>query len=100
MNKQFLNLLGLAYRANKILLGEDSIIKDLQSKKVKLLIIAHDASSNTRKKLTDKCKSYSTPYKIVGTRDELSHAIGKQNRVAFAILDEGFANKLLQLISD
>lgn len=99
MSNSYLNLLGLAYRARRITLGEEAIIKEIQSKNAKLVLIANDASENTKKKLQDKCQSYHVPYKIVGNRDELSNAIGKQNRVAVAVLDEGFSNKLIHLIN-
>jgi len=100
MQQKYLNLIGLAYKAQKISLGEDTIVKDIQSKRAKLILIARDSSNNTKKKLTDKCHSYHIPYEIIGSIDELSHAIGKENRVAVAILDEGFANRLRQLIND
>jgi|SRR5690554_1380394 len=100
MQHRYLNLIGLAYKAQKISLGEDTIIKEIQSKRAKLILIATDAANNTKKKLTDKCHSYQIPYKIIGTIDELSQANGKKNRVAIAVLDEGFANKLRQLIKD
>ncbi|TFB23172.1 YlxQ family RNA-binding protein [Filobacillus milosensis] len=96
----YLNLLGLAFRANKVSLGEDAILNDIRSGKATLVLIANDASSNTRKKFSDKCNSYNVPYRIVGTRAEISHAIGKEDRVAAAVLDEGFTKKFLQLISD
>ncbi|MFD2638315.1 L7Ae/L30e/S12e/Gadd45 family ribosomal protein [Piscibacillus salipiscarius] len=97
---QYLNLLGLAQRAGKISLGEDNILNDIRSNQATLVLIASDASSNTRKKLTDKCHSYQIPYRIVGNREEISHALGKYDRVAAAIKDEGFTKKFLQLIDD
>ncbi|RPF55954.1 YlxQ family RNA-binding protein [Aquisalibacillus elongatus] len=96
----YLNLLGLAIRANKVSLGEETIVHDIRTKQATLVLIANDASSNTKKKLTDKCKSYGIPYKIVDSREEISQAIGKKNRVAVAIKDEGFTKKFLQLIND
>ncbi|GEL75836.1 YlxQ family RNA-binding protein [Tenuibacillus multivorans] len=97
---KYLNLIGLAYRARKVSLGEDSILQDIRSRKATLVLIANDASGNTRKRLTDKCNSYDIPYRIVGSRQELSHALGKEDRVAVSVKDEGFAKKLMQLIND
>ncbi|SEP58435.1 L7Ae/L30e/S12e/Gadd45 family ribosomal protein [Piscibacillus halophilus] len=97
---KYLNLLGLAFRAKKVSLGEENIIQDIRSKQATLVLIASDASENTKKKLTDKCQSYEVPYRVVGTRDEISHALGKHDRVAAAIKDEGFTKKFLQLIND
>ncbi|MGL5540468.1 MAG: L7Ae/L30e/S12e/Gadd45 family ribosomal protein [Erysipelotrichaceae bacterium] len=88
-----LNFLGLAARARKIATGEQ-VLKSIQSQSAKLVIIAADASDNTKKKLTDKCTFYKIDYVFVETSAELSQAIGQFNKVAVAVLDEGFAKKL------
>lgn len=99
MKNDYLNLLGLVYRARKCSLGEETITKDIQQKRAKLVLLANDTGPQTLKKITDKCKTYDIPYVIVdANRDVLSHAIGKTQRVAIAILDEGFASKLLSLL--
>ncbi|WP_188205846.1 L7Ae/L30e/S12e/Gadd45 family ribosomal protein [Alkalibacillus aidingensis] len=100
MDNKYLNLLGLAFRARKITLGEPAIIEDIRSKQAKLILIANDASSNTKKKLIDKSRSYHVPYFIVDDRQTISQAIGQEGRVAVAIKDVGFAEKLKQLLSD
>jgi len=98
MKNNYLNMLGLAYRARRCSLGEDTIVKDIQQQKAKLVIIAHDTGKQTMKKLTDKCTYYNVPYKIAGSRDELSNAMGKSGRVAVAILDAGFAKKIESML--
>ncbi|MDV2580643.1 YlxQ family RNA-binding protein [Alkalibacillus haloalkaliphilus] len=100
MSHNYLNLLGLAFRARKITLGEEAIIDAIRSQQAKLVIIAEDASQNTSKKLTDKCRSYNVPFRIADDRNTLSQAIGKQGRVAIAVNDEGFSNKLMQLLPE
>ena len=52
----YLNTLGLAARARKIVTGETLITK-IRSNEVEFVIIASDASDNTKKKITDKCTS-------------------------------------------
>ena len=47
----------------------------------------------TKKKYIDKCTYYHIDYCVMGQSEELSQAIGKNNRVALGILDKGFANK-------
>ncbi|UFU01066.1 YlxQ family RNA-binding protein [Radiobacillus kanasensis] len=101
MSKDYLNLLGLAYRAKKCTLGEESIIRDIQRNKAKLVLLASDIGQQTRKKITDKCTYYKIPWQVVDDRDTLSHALGKSSgRVAVAILDQGFANKLTSLLDE
>ena len=93
----YLNTLGLAARARKIVTGETLITK-IRSNEVEFVIIASDASDNTKKKITDKCTSYKVEYVIACTIDELSCAIGKKNRVALGIHDTGFAKILKEKI--
>ncbi|MDC3421842.1 ribosomal L7Ae/L30e/S12e/Gadd45 family protein [Aquibacillus koreensis] len=85
-------------RARKCTLGEESIIRDIQKRKAKLILLANDTGQQTRKKITDKCQSYNIPLRVVDDRDTLSQAIGKSGRVAIAILDGGFAQKIISLL--
>ncbi|MBD7936684.1 MULTISPECIES: YlxQ family RNA-binding protein [Cytobacillus] len=96
--KKWMSLLGLANRARKITSGEELSISEIRKGKAKLVLLSADASANTTKKVTDKCKSYAVPYKIVPDRELLGQAIGKEARVVVAVLDAGFAKKLLTLL--
>ncbi|WP_066068659.1 YlxQ family RNA-binding protein [Neobacillus soli] len=96
--KQWMSLLGLANRARKIISGEELTVKQIQSGKARLILLSADASANTTKKITDKCNSYEVPYKLVENRHLLGQAIGKEARVVVAILDDGFAKKLVTLL--
>ncbi len=93
LNDSVLSLLGLASRARMISSG-DILLNDIRKKKVSLVLVAQDASDNTKKKYTDKCSYYQIDIRIIGKIDELSHAIGKNNRVAIGIKNDGFANKI------
>lgn len=99
MNKApWMSLLGLANRARKIISGEELSVKEIRSGKAKLVLLSADSSANTTKKITDKCKYYHVPLKIVDNRYLLGTAIGKEARVVVAVLDDGFAKKLLTLL--
>ncbi|MCP8616483.1 L7Ae/L30e/S12e/Gadd45 family ribosomal protein [Salirhabdus salicampi] len=99
MKQSYLNIVGLAFRAGKCTLGEEAIVRDIKKQKISLLIIANDASNNTKKKLTDKCTYYKIPYVITDDRDTLSNAIGKSGRVAIGITDKGFAQKISTMLN-
>ncbi len=94
----WMSLLGLANRARKITSGEEMSVKEIRSGKAKLVLLSADSSANTTKKITDKCKSYHVPLKLVEDRYLLGKAIGKEARVVVTVLDEGFAKKLLTLL--
>ena len=96
MNKKYLNLLGLANVAKGIVSGE-TLIKSIAANETKLVVIANDA--NTKKKITDKCHFYHVDYFIVDENIEtISKAVGKNNRVALGIINQGFAKKIKELI--
>ncbi len=97
MNKNYLNILGLARAAKGIVDGE-TLIKKISSKEVTLVLIANDASANTKKRITDKCNYYEIPYYIVDDSETISKAIGKVNRMAVGISNQGFAKKIKELI--
>lgn len=93
-----MSLLGLANRARKIISGEELVVKEIRSSRAALVLLSADASPNTTKKVTDKCKSYQIPYRMVDDRFVLGQAIGKEARVVVAVLDSGFAKKLKQVL--
>lgn len=95
---KWMSLLGLANRARKIISGEELALKEIRSGKAKLVLLSADASANTAKKITDKCKSYNVPLKVVENRHLLGQAIGKEARVVVAIMDNGFAKKMVTLL--
>lgn len=97
MKSNYLNIVGLAYRARKCSTGEETVVKDIQQRKAKLVLLANDIGPQTRKKITDKCKTYDIPFVIVDDRETLANALGKSQRVAVAILDVGFATKIRSL---
>src|SRR5690625_7816174 len=79
MKPNYLNLLGLAYRARKCSLGEETIVRDIQRKRAHIVLLANDIGPQTRKRITDKCRTYNIPYVIVDNRDVISQAIGKRS---------------------
>lgn len=98
MSASYLQFLGLAVRARKVVTGEQQITKEIQRKRACLILIAADIGEQTGKKITDKCKFYDIPYVFVDERKKLSQAIGSSDRVAVAIMDKGFASKLATLL--
>lgn len=65
-----------------------------------MVIIAEDASPSTIEKFEFITKECNTKMILYGQKDELSSAIGKENKVVFAITDDGFSNKILELVKE
>lgn len=92
---RILSMLGLAEKAGKVASGEFSAEKAVKTRNAYLVIVASDASDNTKKMFCNMCSYYHVPYYVYGTKDELGHCIGKQYRASVAITEEGFAKSLV-----
>ena len=95
--QKVLQLLGLAFRAKKVISGEDFCIEGIRKKQIKYLFLASDAGINTTKRITDKAKFYEVTLDTRFTSSELSNAIGKTNRMVIGITDIGFAKKIKEI---
>lgn len=91
-----LSMLGLAARAGKVVSGEFTVEKEVKSGKACLVLVAEDASDNTRKKFQNMCEFYQVPIRVCYDREHLGHFIGKEFRASVAVLDEGFSNTILK----
>lgn len=86
-----MGLLSLATKAGKIASGEFCTEREVKAGRAALVIVAGDASGNTKKKFRNMCDFYEVPIYFYEDKDTLGHAMGKQFRASLAILDEGFA---------
>lgn len=98
VTKRVSSLIGLAFRAGKIVSGDDSTMLDLKKGRVKLVLIAEDASNNTQKLFKDKSSFRSVPYIICLTKADFGMALGKSPRAVVGIKDEGFADSIKRLM--
>lgn len=89
-----LSLLGLAARAGKVASGEFAVEKSVKSRKAFLVLVAEDASANTKKNFGDMCTYYKVPLYYVGTKEELGKAIGKEYRASLSVTDRNFADAM------
>lgn len=94
MTDRVLSSIGLATKAGKAASGEFSTEKAIKEGNAYLVLIAEDASDNTKKHFHDMCNYRSIPYKVYGNKESLGHAMGKQTRASLAITDAGFANMI------
>lgn len=92
------SFLGLATRAGKIVSGDDSTLLELKRGNVKLVIVADDASNNTKKLFKDKSSYRKIPYVYFSTKLQLGLSMGKAPRAVIGIKDVNFANKIIELL--
>ena len=93
-NDKVLSLIGLATKAGRVVSGEFATEKEVKCGKAFLVMLALDASENTKKKFRNICEFYEVPIYFYGDKDLLGHAMGKEFRASLAVLDEGFAKNI------
>lgn len=84
-------MISMATKAGKTASGEFCTEREVKSGAAALVIVAGDASDNTKKKFKNMCDYYHVPICFYRDKDTLGHAMGKEFRASLAILDEGFA---------
>ena len=97
--KSICSLIGLSMRQGAVESGSFLTEKAIKGGMAKLVIIAEDASDNTKKDFTDMCTYYHVPFCIFGTKDILGHAIGKEFRVVMALTNPGLSEKVSEQIN-
>ena len=96
-NSKILGLIGLAARARKVSFGADSVELEAQKNKVYLIILAQDSSSRTKEKFQKISEKYNVPIIITQTIEDLSKAIGKNNKAILGIEDINLANEIQKI---
>lgn len=91
---KILSMLGLAEKAGRIASGEFSTEKAVKSNQAFLVLVAADASENTKKMFRNMCVFYRVPMYFYGTKEMLGHCIGKRYRASLAVTDQGFSKSL------
>ena len=95
-NNKVLSLLGLATKAGKVASGEFSTENSVKTGKGFLVLVADDASQNTRKKFQNMCDFYEVPIYFIANKEELGRFCGKEFRASLAVQDENFAKAMLK----
>lgn len=95
-----LSMLGFATKAGKTVSGEFSVETAIRNGKAKLVIVAEDASENTKKKFSDKCIYYDVPFLELGNKEQLGRMTGKGFRTSVAVLDSNFSSAVLKKLNE
>ncbi len=93
---KIISMIGLATRAGKTASGEFMTEKSVKGNQAYLVIVAADASGNTRKMFRNMCTYYKVPLYIYGTKEMLGHGMGKESRASLAVIDKNFADTIIK----
>ncbi len=98
--RKIYSLLGLCKKAGKLAGGEAAAEQAVRDGSARLLIVAEDASANTKKKFHNSAAYYHIPIVEAGEKTQLGRAIGQEIRAVLAVTEEGFAKKLEALCAE
>lgn len=98
-NKIF-SYLGLAVRGRRLVSGEFLTEQAVKKKKAYIVIVATDASENTKKSFRDMCTYYQVNIYFYGNKEQLGHAIGKEFRASIAVTDGNLANAIEKVLME
>lgn len=87
-------------RGRNLVSGEFQTETAVKNGSAVLVIIAEDASQNTKKLFHNKCTFYEVPVYEYGTKKALGQAIGKDCRSSMAVCDAGLANALKKKLEE
>ena len=100
MTDKVLGFLGLLAKAGALAYGTFATEKAVKSGKACLVIIATDASENTKKDICNLCDGHDVPYRVWMSRMQLGTQLGKGERTILAVTDSGFAAALTKKIDN
>lgn len=93
-NNKALSMLGLATKAGKTVTGEFSTETAVKQGTAYIVLVAEDASNNTKKKFRNMCNYYRVTMKVFSDKLSLGKACGKEFRATLAVTDAGFAHAI------
>lgn len=95
-----LSMIGIAARAGNIASGEFSTEKAVKSGKAFLVIVAKDASQNTKKHFSDMCEYRQIPLFEYADKKQLGNCIGKEHRASLAVTDGNLAGAIIKRLAE
>ena len=93
--KQIYSLIGLCQKAGYVKAGEFQTEKFVKAGMAVLVIVAGDASANTKKKFKNMSEFYKVPYYEFGNKDDLGYFIGCELRASLCITNKGLSDKII-----
>lgn len=93
-------MIGIAKRAGRVMSGSFQVEQALHKRQALLVIVAEDASDNTKKHITDMCRYRKIPRTAAGRKAELGRAVGQEERTCLAITDPGLAEAVIRRLEE
>lgn len=99
-NDPILHLIGLARKAGKLEIGEEPVGAVCRARHARLLLLAQDAASNTRRRAAHFGEAGNVLWlEIPYTKEELGFYLGRSSCAMLALTDAGFAATLVEKLA-
>jgi ribosomal protein L7Ae-like RNA K-turn-binding protein len=92
-------MIGLARRAGRITFGFDAVLEDIAAGRAKAVLVTHDASDRTARKMKEACaRRHLTIVTMPLSKAECGNAAGRVDTAVIAVSDASFADKMVGLV--
>ncbi|HCX63634.1 MAG TPA: hypothetical protein DHN33_00285 [Eubacteriaceae bacterium] len=89
--------IGICYKSRKTIVGDYSLERAIHEKRLHLVMTAKDTSERIAKKYRNLCDQYQLPYIQLGTKTELSDALGRKNVAVVGFTDQNQAANIINM---
>ncbi len=93
-------LLGLAYRAGKVIWGYNAVMTALANNELLFLLLAVDSSTRLKAKFSAVCRRKTVQPTIFGDKITIGRALGKPPCAVVGIIDKNFARIIEQRVRE
>lgn len=95
MGSNKLSLVGLAFRAGKMLAGSAACEKGAKQRQIVLMLLQEGLSPSSKRAFTELCERTGTKVKMVSEEYRLGDAIGRPGIMVLGVTDKGFADAII-----
>ncbi len=99
MRDRILSTLGLCKKAGFLKSGDQAVMDAVKEHKALLVIIAENASDNTKKRFKDKCSFRNIPCFTYSEKEQLGKALGSGEKAVVAVTDKGFSESITKILT-
>lgn len=100
MKDKFLQFLGIVKKSGNLIEGYNKCEEIIDKRKLFLLIISTNCSSNTKEKFIRLCTNNSVPFVEAYSSEDLGNAIGRAEINLLGILNKNMSDNLLTLLKE
>ena len=94
----FYSFIGLARKAGAIAPGEAPAGQSIKRRKAGLVLLAEDASDNTKKKIESVLYQSNIPLICFGEKEKYGNALGRTSFSVIAVTEQHFSEKIKEMI--